>query len=134
MTRKDSLIVATITAVVVSAVLYFPDRDDASGSVLGGIAALVAVALGLAAVDRARPLPARDWWARGRMAGVALGVGILLGLGNLLANFSIGMLDPLIHQRMVERWAKFSPWSMVVAEPMMEEIAFRLVLMGEWLC
>lgn len=75
MTRKDSLIVATITAVVVSAVLYFPDRDDASGSVLGGIAALVAVALGLAAVDRARPLPARDWqgWHSGSGSSWVLG-------------------------------------------------------------
>jgi len=128
---RYSLIVAIITGVVVSAVLYFPDRDDAVGSVLGGILALVGVALGLAAVERARPLPARDWWARGRMAGAALGVGALLGLGNLLANFGLSMLHPLIHQEMVERWAKHSPWTiMVVANAMMEELGFRLVLMG----
>ena len=51
-------------------------------------------------------------------------------MGNLIANSGIAMLDPLIHERMVERWAAFSAWSMVIAEPMMEEIAFRLVLMG----
>ncbi|GEM_PF-5714476 len=131
MTRKDTLIAAPIMAVIVSAALYFPDRDDAVGSVLGGILTLVAVALGLAAVHRVRPLPARDWRARGRMAGAALGAGFLFGLGNLLANFGISRLDPLIHQWMVQRWAAHSAASiMVVPNAMMEEIAFRLVLMG----
>jgi membrane protease YdiL (CAAX protease family) len=31
---------------------------------------------------------------------------------------------------MIEQWARFSAWSVVFAGPMVEEIGFRLVLMG----
>lgn len=127
---KERVVAGALTAVAVWAVLFWPDRDDPSGAILGGFSALIAVSIGLAAVDRSRPLPKREGLERVQVGGFALGLGLLLGLGNLAANFAIAQLDPLIHEGMIDRWAQFSAWSMIVAEPMLEEIAFRLVLMG----
>lgn len=127
---KQRLLAAAVTSVAVYLVLYFPDRDDPSGAILGGFSALVAVALALAAVAQFRPLPWRSGLEHARLAGLALGLGATLGVANLSANYGIALLDPSIYERMVERWAQFSPWSMVIADPIMEEIAFRLVLLG----
>jgi membrane protease YdiL (CAAX protease family) len=54
----------------------------------------------------------------------------VLGIANLVANRAIALMDISIYQQMTEQWAGFSPWSMIVAEPLVEEIGFRLVLMG----
>ena len=110
--------------------VYFPDREDGSGAILGGISALVAVAVGLAAVARSRPLPKRSASDHARIASFSIGLGIALGVANLSANYGMAMLDSAIYDGMVERWTQFSAWSMVVREPTIEEIAFRLVLMG----
>lgn len=128
--RKEFLLAAFATAVVLAVALYFPDRDDGSGAILGGLSALVAVALGLAAVATARPLERRSAADHARIAIFSIGLGIALGLANLGANYGMAMLDPAVHQGMVERWANFSPWSMTVIGPMTEEIIFRLLLMG----
>lgn len=62
--------------------------------------------------------------------GPAVALGVALGLYNLLANYVIGMLDPAIHAEMAERFYRYSPWSMLVRDPIGEEIIFRLLLIG----
>ena len=56
------LITGAAAAVAVSLLLYFPDRDDGSGAILGGLSALIAVPLGVAAVAKDRSLPERGLW------------------------------------------------------------------------
>jgi membrane protease YdiL (CAAX protease family) len=124
------LATAAAVATVVSLALYFPDRDDGSGAMLGGMFAFAAVAVGLAAVADARTLPRRFWTERVRLMALAIAAGVALGVANLLSNFAIASLDPTIHQQMMEQWARFTAWSAVFAGPMVEEIGFRLLLMG----
>jgi membrane protease YdiL (CAAX protease family) len=124
------LIAAASIAIAVSILLYFPDRDDGSGAVLGGFSALVASALGLAAVARARPLPRRTAAEHLWLTALALSAGVVVGIANLGANYSMSLMDRTIREQMVTRWAEFSSWSVVVVEPIMEEIAYRLVLLG----
>lgn len=125
-----TLIAAASIAVAVSVLLYFPDRDDGSGAVLGGLSALVASALGLVAVAQARPLPARTALEHVRLAALALGAGVVIGIANLGVNYGMALLDSAVHEQMVTRWADFSAWSVVIAEPIMEEILYRLLLLG----
>jgi membrane protease YdiL (CAAX protease family) len=42
----------------------------------------------------------------------------------------MAVFESAIHEQMVTRWAQFSPWSTVITGPIMEEIAYRLVLLG----
>ena len=127
---SSRLIAAGVTAVTVFLTHYFPDRNDGSGAVAGGVFAFGAVALGLAAVARVRPLPARSRAERLRLMGLTLALGVALGLGNLLANYGIASLDIAIYHQMIEQWSRFSVWSALIAGPLVEELAFRLVLMG----
>ena len=117
-------------AITVALSLYFPKQDDGSGAVLGGILAFAAVAIGLAAVRDVRPMPSRTAIERARLMGTSLALGVALGLGNLAANYAIASLDPAIHAQMIEQWARFSAWSAVFAGPLVEEIVYRLVIMG----
>lgn len=117
-------------SVAVALLLYFPDRDDGSGAVLGGLFALVVVPLGLVAAAKHRSLPARTMADHVRLLATTLGLGLVLGIANLAINYGMAVFDPAIHEQMVTRWALFSPWSVVFAGPIMEEIAFRLVLMS----
>lgn len=126
----ERLIVGAAAAVAVSLLLYFPDRDDGSGAMLGGLSALIAVPVGLAAVAKHRSLPKRPIVDHARLVALTLGLGIGLGAANLAANYGMAMFDSAIHEQMVTRWAEFSPWSIVIAGPIMEEIAFRLVLLS----
>lgn len=121
---------AVAVAVAVFIALYFPDRDDTSGAVFGALFAFGAAALGLAAIARVRPLPRREVQQYAITAGLVVLLGVALGAANLGANYSISMLDPIIHQQMAERWQQYSDWSMLVADPFMEELGFRLFLMG----
>ena len=121
---------AAAVAITVSLSLYFPKQDDGSGAVLGGILAFAAAAIGLAAVRDVRPLPARSALERARLMGMALAFGVALGFGNLAANYAVASLDPAIRAQMIEQWARFSAWSAVFAGPLVEEIAYRLVIMG----
>ncbi len=127
---KERLVVAAAIAIAIFALLYFPDRDDGSGAILGGLLALIPVALALAALAQIRPLPSRSTAAHLRLAGLALAVGVVLGVANLGVNYGMAVWDARIYEQMVARWAKFSPWSVVIAEPIMEEIAYRLVLLS----
>lgn len=117
-------------ALAVFLAFYFPERDDGSGAILGGVLALGAVALGMAAIERSRPLPRRSGIEQIRLFTFSIVAGATLGIANLVANRAIALLDPRIYQQMTEQWAGYSPWSMIVAEPLVEEIVFRLVLMG----
>ena len=110
--------------------LYFPEMDDGSGSLLGAAGALLGVWLGLAVVDGVRLLPVRNAAARARLATRAAAAGIGLGLLNLAANYVMALADPVIGEQMVERWSAFSRWSVVIAEPVLEEVIYRLLLMG----
>src|SRR5688572_30722897 len=124
------LVAAAAAGVLMGVATFFPDQDDGSGSVLAGLSTFAGVALGLAALATARPLPRRSASEHARLGIFSLGLGLALGLANLGMNYAMALLDPVVRQGMVERWAKVSPWSMVVTGPMMEEIIFRLLLMG----
>jgi membrane protease YdiL (CAAX protease family) len=127
---RHRLVAAAATAAAVMLALYFPDRDDGSGAVVGGVFAFAAVAIGLAAVARVRPLPRRSAGERLGLFGLSFLIGAALGIGNLVTNYAIAMIDPAIYRQMIEQWAHFSAWSVVFAGPMLEEIGFRLLLMG----
>jgi membrane protease YdiL (CAAX protease family) len=124
------LLVAASTAVGVSLFLYFPDRDDVSGATLGGLCALIGVALALAPVAKYRPLPQRSSMEHCRLTLQTLGLGAGLGIANLLVNYGMAAWKSAIYEQMVSRWAQFSPWSVVISGPVIEEIGFRLVLLG----
>jgi len=62
--------------------------------------------------------------------GLSLIVGSALGLTNLIANYSVASLDSRIYVRMTEMYARSSAWSGMLATPLLEEIGFRLFLMG----
>jgi membrane protease YdiL (CAAX protease family) len=84
----------------------------------------------LAAVAKHRCLPKRSTVDHLRLGALTFALGIGLGTANLAANYGMAVFDSAIYEQMVTRWARFSPWSTVVTGPIMEEIAFRLVLLG----
>lgn len=92
--------------------------------------ALAAVAIGLAAVAGVRPLPSRTRAEHLRVLVVSAAVGSALGFFNLCANYGIASLSPAIHAEMTAQWSDFSPWSVLFADVVMEEIGYRLLLMG----
>ena len=99
------VIVAALAAGVgVAILLYFPDRDDGSGAILGGLSALVAVPLGLATAAQYRTLPKRSVADHLRFAARAFALGIGLGTANLAVNYGMAVLDPAIRDQMVTRW------------------------------
>ena len=124
------MLAAAVLGIAVGLLVYFPDREDGSGSVLAGLSVFAVASIGLAAVRRVRPLPQRTSTEHIRLLVAALGVGVAVGLANLGANFTMASLDPSIREQMVTRWAEFSTWSVVFAEPIIEEIAYRLVLVS----
>jgi membrane protease YdiL (CAAX protease family) len=62
--------------------------------------------------------------------GLSLIIGGALGLANLIANYSVASLDTPTYVRMSGMYARASVWSGVFANPLLEEIGFRLFLMG----
>lgn len=129
-TLKSLVPAAATIAATIALLHYYPDQDDGSGAMLGGIGAFFGALLGLAAVARTRPLPRRDASQHTRLAVLAVGAGAAVGIANLLANYGLSLLDPAIREQMVTRWAAFSTWSVVLAEPVMEEVVYRLGLLG----
>ena len=127
---SQSLTTAGALAVAVFLALYFPNRDDTAGAIFGAVFVLCASVIGFAAVGRVRPLTRRPLKEQGRLIGVSLIIGSALGLANLLANYSVASLDSRIFVRMSEMYARSSAWSGVFANPLLEEIGFRLFLMG----
>jgi membrane protease YdiL (CAAX protease family) len=129
-TSTARFLVAAAIAATVSLLLYFPDRGDESGAIVGGLSALIGVAIGLAAVVKYRPLRESPPRVHVRRMALTLGLGVGLGLANLLVNYGMAVWRPAIYEQMVSRWALFSPWSIVIAGPIIEEIAYRLVLLS----
>ena len=127
---KERLLAAAVIGAAMGVAMYFPDQDDGSGSILAALSAFTAAALGLTAVDRVRPLARRRVADHARLALLSVGAGLAIGLANLAANYGVAVSDAAVRQGMLERWANVSAWGMIVAEPMMEEIVFRLLLMG----
>lgn len=128
--RNKRLGAAAVVAVAVFLSLYLPEPTDGSGALLGGAFAFAAVAIGLAAVAHVRPLPSRSGSDRLRSLGLSLAAGSAFGILNLMANYGLAASDPKIHERMIEQWARFTAWSVMFAGPLVEEIGFRLLLMG----
>jgi membrane protease YdiL (CAAX protease family) len=124
------LAMAAAAAVAVFLLLYFPDRDDGSGATLGGLSVLVGVALVLVPLARHRPMPKRSSVEHGRLVLQALAVGVGLGLSNLAVNYALAISRSAIYDQMVSRWAKFSAWSVVISGPIIEEVAYRVILLG----
>ena len=114
-------------AVAVFLLLHFPAQDDLSGAVLGALSAAIGVAIVWVPATALRALPKRSPLQLARLVFLSLSLGAGLGVMNLLVNYGMGALAPEIHEQMITRWAKFSPWSVMVSGPIMEEIAFRLV-------
>lgn len=75
-------------------------------------------------------MPPRASTQRARLAVLALAFGTALGIANLGTNFALAMLDPGIYQALIERFAGLSPWGMMVAAPVIEEIALRLFFLS----
>jgi membrane protease YdiL (CAAX protease family) len=127
---NQDLMAAGVLAAAAFLALYFPNRDDASGAIVGAVLAFSASVIGFAAVARVRPLPRRPLRQQARLMGLSLIIGSALGLTNLVANYSVASLDSHAHVRMSGMYARASAWSGVFANPLLEEIGFRLFLMG----
>ena len=125
--RTKRLWTAVATAVGVSLLLYFP---DGSGATIGGLSALVGVVLVLVPLARYRPLPKRSSREHGRLILQALALGLGLGVANLLVNYGLAISRSAIYDQMVSRWSQFSAWSVVISGPIIEEIGYRLILLG----
>lgn len=121
---------AAVAAAAVGLLLYLPERDDGSGAVAGGLAALVGVFLALSVMATVRSLPKRSVSGHVRLLTLALGIGLAVGVANLSVNYAMAVLDDTIRSQMTTRWAEFSAWSVVITGPIMEEIAYRLVLLS----
>ena len=89
--RREKLLFAAAIAAAVFALSYFPDREDASGAIVGGLAALVGVAIALGPATTYRDLPKRSTAERIRLLPLSLGLGIGLGVANLLTNYAMAM-------------------------------------------
>ena len=124
------LLVAFAAAAAAFLLLYFPGRGDGRGARFGGLAVLVGVALALVPLAKYRSLPKRSPREHGRLVLPTLGLGVGLGVANLLVNYGMAIWKPAIHEQMVSRWAQFSPWSVVISGPIIEEIGYRLILLG----
>jgi membrane protease YdiL (CAAX protease family) len=124
LTTAGALAVATFVA------LYFPNRDDTASAIFGAVFAFCASVIGLAAAGRVRPLPRRRLKEQGRLMALSLIIGSALGVANLIANYTVASLDALSYVRMTGMYARASAWSGVFATPILEEIGFRLFLMG----
>jgi membrane protease YdiL (CAAX protease family) len=128
--RTGRLLGGAAAAVAVSLLLYFPDRDDGSGAILGGLSAFVGVLVALSLTAKVRALPARSASEHAKLLVRAVGIGLGVGLANLGVNRSMAAVDAAIYDEMVTRWAEFSPWSVLIREVVMEELVYRLVLMS----
>jgi membrane protease YdiL (CAAX protease family) len=104
-------------------------RDLASFA-SAGIVGAVLVFLGFAAASRCRPLSAGMNARRARLVVLSLGVGVALGVANLVANWMIAEADPMLRTLLVQRMMALEPRVALIASPITEEVAVRLFLMS----
>ena len=69
---SQGLTTAGALAVAAFVALYFPNRDDTGGAIFGAASAFCASVIGLAAVERVRPLTRRPLKEQGRLMGLSL--------------------------------------------------------------
>jgi membrane protease YdiL (CAAX protease family) len=98
--------------------------------VLAGLVGAVIVGLGFAAASRCRSVPRRSAQQRTRLALLSLAAGAGVGLLNLAANWGIAQADPALRALLIERMSTLQPAEALIASPMMEEVVFRLFVMG----
>jgi membrane protease YdiL (CAAX protease family) len=113
-----------------AAVLAGMGQTDAGSMVLAAVTGAALVVVGYAAVGKLRPQSARTPSQRARIALLALGAGIVLGLANLAANVAIAAMDPEIRQLLGRRFVNLSPIDTLIQAPIMEEIMLRLFFMS----
>lgn len=117
-------------AAVVFVALFFPDREDGSGAVLGSIASFAVAAFGLAALRQTRVFPRRSLPIHLRYAALAVLLGMAVGTANLLINYGLTHLDPRVRAGILRKVTVSSDWSMVVIAPVVEELVFRLFVLS----
>lgn len=110
--------------------VYVPDIRQASDMMVGALIAAGLIIVGFSAAWRVRPMPDREASEHLRLLRASLFLGALLGIANLVVNLGLASLSPTLHQLLVERFGRISPWTSLVAAPVIEEIAFRLFLLS----
>jgi hypothetical protein len=96
--------------------------------VVGAAAAFVL--LGYAAASRTRTLSRTGTVTPTRLVALSLGIGAVLGVANLAANWAIAEAHPMFRALLTERMAVIRPRDAIVAAPLVEEVAVRLFLMS----
>lgn len=97
---------------------------------MAGLGAAALIIVGFAAASRVRPMPRREGTEPLRLLGWSLSLGFMMGLMNLGANLGLASLDPTLRGLLTERFAQLSPWTSVLAGPVVEEVVFRLFLLS----
>lgn len=106
--------------------VFEPDARSSFGMAVGALVAAGLVVIGFAAASRVRPMSQRAGSERLRRLGWLLFLGALMAVVNLAINRGMASLDPALHQLLIERFDRISPWVSVLAAPVLEEVLFRL--------
>ena len=106
------------------------ELDDAGSWVVAAVAGAILVGLGFAAASRRRTLLSGVRARPARLLALSVGVGVVLGLANLAANWTIAQAHPALRALLAERMATLQPLVGVIGSPLVEEIAVRLFLMS----
>ncbi|WP_412061380.1 type II CAAX prenyl endopeptidase Rce1 family protein [Rubrivirga sp. IMCC45206] len=96
----------------------------------GGLLGAVLVGTGFVAAARTRRLAPRSPAQRTRLAAGALLLGVAVGAMNLGANVAMGASAPEIQALLRAHLADPPSWARLAAVAVVEEVAFRLVLMS----
>jgi membrane protease YdiL (CAAX protease family) len=107
-----------------------PGMSPSVEMAIGAVVAAGLVVVGFAAASRVRPMSTREGSERLRLLGWSLSLGALMGLVNLGANLGLASLDPTLRGLLAERFGQLSPWTSVLAAPVVEEVIFRLFLLS----
>lgn len=126
--REAALAVAAAWLAFMAGLVVGGEAVDFGSFVIGGVSGAVMVWLGFAAASRCRTLPANANPAR--LAGLALAVGVGVGLANLASNRAIAAVDPALRALLAERFATVPRENALFVAPIVEEIAVRLFLLS----
>jgi hypothetical protein len=107
-----------------------PEFRQPADMLAGALGAAMLTIVGFAVASRVRPMPRRKGGERLRLLGWSLALGALFGITNLAVNLGLASLDPAIHQLLAERFSRISPWTSLLASPVVEEMMFRLLFLS----